>query len=150
MVPLRWARSRIAARRALSSADQATTRAPVSSSGRFMRAWMPAVEVEARPQDAQLVAALGLVVAGVQQRRVAFARALEDVGGLLEHDHAPAADREAARDGAADDAGADHRDVERAVGGRGLCRRGFHAGCRKLTEQSYACHNADHTGKGVG
>ena len=48
----------------------------------------------------------------MQDRAVAFAGAIENVGGFFQHHDARAIQRKPARDGAADDARADHGDVE--------------------------------------
>ncbi len=54
----------------------------------------------------------GGVEPGVQNGAVGLRGAVEHLLGLLQHHHARAVQREAPGDGAADDAGPDHRDVE--------------------------------------
>jgi hypothetical protein len=58
------------------------------------------------------------VETGVQEGAVALARPGEDVRAFLQQDAARATQRQAARDGAADDAGADDRHVEGHLGAR--------------------------------
>jgi hypothetical protein len=63
------------------------------------------------PEDLELFAALGLVVARVQQRAVALARALENVSALFEHKCGKPTNCEGAGNRAAYDSGADHGDI---------------------------------------